>query len=65
MRCYLVTGPDNFKTFCGTAADVRAVKKDLMAGEAKRKDIQVSEVEMPDDKAGKLAFLNKVLNGEV
>lgn len=65
MRCYLVSGPDSFKRFCGTMAEVSATKKELMAAEAKRKDIKTEEVEMPDDKQGKLDFLNKVLNGEL
>ena len=64
MRCYLITGPDNFKRFCDTQAEVSATKKELLAGEAKRKDIAVSEVEVPDDKQGKLDFLNKLLSGE-
>lgn len=65
MRCYLVTGPDNFKKFCGTQADVGTTKKELMAAEAKRKDIKISEVDVPDDKAGKIGFLNKILIGDI
>lgn len=69
MRCYLVDnahdGAKVVKTFCGTQADVSALKKAAMAAGAKRKDLTISEVDVPDDKAGKIAYLNKCLNGEV
>lgn len=68
MRTYLVTS--NFHTppkkqLCGTTADVSALKKALMTEGAKRKDIQVAEIEVPDDKAGKIEFINKALVGDL
>jgi hypothetical protein len=65
MRAYLVKTTDGEnKKFCGTQAQVSEYKKELMAGGAKRKDISVSDVEIPDDKQGKLDFINSVVNRE-
>lgn len=63
MRAYLVEGGGK-KKYLGTMAQVTATKKELMAEGLKRKDISVSDVEIPDDKQGKLDFINSVLNPE-
>lgn len=60
MRAYLVKGADT-KKYCGTQAQVSATKKELMASGLKRKDINVNDVEIPDDKQGKLDFINSLL----
>jgi hypothetical protein len=68
MRCYLVTSSFHIpttKVFCGTQAEVAAQKKAWLDEGAKRKDVSVSEVDVPDDKAGKIEYLNKCLKGEV
>lgn len=63
MRAYLVEG-DGKKKYCGTQAEVTATKKELLASGLKRKDVTVSEVDIPDDKQGKLDFINGLLNPE-
>lgn len=63
MRAYLVEGAGK-KKYLGTMAQVTATKKELMAAGLKRKDISVSDVDIPDDKQGKLDFINSVLNPE-
>lgn len=61
MRCYLIDGA-GVKKYCGTQAEVAAQKKELMGKGLKRKDIVISEVDIPDDKQGKLDFINGLLN---
>lgn len=64
MRAYLVeiTAPgNNFKKYVGTQADVVATKKTVMSEGFRRKDIKVTEVDIPDDKQGKLDFINKLI----
>ncbi len=63
MRAYLVIG-GNTKKFCGTQAQVSETKKELMASGLKRKDISVSDADIPDDKQGKLDFINSLLKKE-
>lgn len=63
MRAYLVEG-NGKKKYCGTQAEVTAIKKELMGEGLKRKDISVSEIDIPDDKQGKLDFINSILNPE-
>lgn len=61
MRCYYITGEGQLPKYVGTQAEVSATKKAFMAEGLKRKDIAVSEVDVPDDKQGKLDFLNKIV----
>ena len=61
MRAYLVDG-EGRKKYCGTQAEVAATKKELLASGLRRKDIIISEVDIPDDKQGKLDFINGLLN---
>lgn len=61
MRAYLVTGVGQLPRYVGTQAQVSERKKDLMAAGLKRKEVNVSEVDIPDDKQGKLDFINQVI----
>lgn len=64
MRAYLVTSNFHVPTaryYAGTQADVTAKKKAWLAEGAKRKDLAVTEVDIPDDKQGKLDFINELM----
>jgi len=64
MRCYLVTNNTTIpptKQYAGTQADAATTKKEAMAAGAKRKDIEVAEVEVPVGKDALIAFLNDLI----
>lgn len=61
MRCYLVKGADKRK-YCGTQAQASEFKKELKEFGLKRSDITVTEVDIPDDKQGKLDFINSLIS---
>jgi hypothetical protein len=63
MRAYLIDGGGK-KKYVGTQAEVSTFKKKLLAEGLTRKDITVEEVDIPDDKQGKLDFINNILNSE-
>lgn len=60
MRCYLIQGGGR-KRYAGTQADARAMRDEIVAQTtAKKKDVEISEAEIPDDKSGKLGFINEL-----
>lgn len=65
MRCYLVTNnmyvPKAKKQYAGTQAEVATIKKQAMAEGAKRKDIDVKEVDVPVAKAELIKFINELV----
>jgi hypothetical protein len=62
MRAYRVEGGGKLR-FAGTAADAKDARQDLaeLTGERK-KDISVSEVEIPTAKDSLLGFINDLVN---
>lgn len=60
MRCYRIEGGGR-KRYAGTAADARQTRDDIMEETGvKKKDVSINEDEVPDDKAGKLQFINEL-----
>lgn len=60
MRCYLVEGGGR-KRYAGTAADAKQTRDDIMEETGvKKKETTISEAEVPDDKPGKLHFINEL-----
>ena len=58
MRCYRIEGGGR-KRYAGTNAHARATRDELViAGGLKKKDVSINDAEIPDDKQGKLAFIN-------
>jgi hypothetical protein len=66
MNLYLVHGhittANSFEAvhrWCGTQAECAVVRKEFIERGADKKDLQTQEVNVPTDKAGLLAFLNR------
>lgn len=60
MRVYLVEGGGR-KRYAGTNADARSTRDDIMEETGvKKKEVTISEAEVPDDKPGKLQFINEL-----
>lgn len=60
MRCYLIEGGGR-KRYAGTNADARSTRDDIMEETGvKKKDVTISDADVPDDKAGKLQFINEL-----
>ena len=60
MRAYLVQG-GNRKRIAGTNALAREAREELMElGSLKKKDVTITDIVIPDDKQGKLDFINKL-----
>ena len=58
MRCYLVQAAGH-KRYAATQAEARAGRLELMAkAGVPKKDVTIVETTIPDDKAGKLDFIN-------
>lgn len=60
MRCYLVKG-SGAKRYAATQADSRAKREELVSllG-CKKKDVDITEVEVPTSKADLLEFINEL-----
>jgi hypothetical protein len=58
MRCYLVTGPGT-KRYASTNADAKTTRDELVEQlGAKKKDIEIKQVDVPVAKAELLEFIN-------
>lgn len=70
MRLYKITAlntsrgdaPDSDITWVGSQTDAAAKRKQLTAEGFTRKEIETEEIDVPTDKAGLMAFLNKMRN---
>jgi hypothetical protein len=66
MNLYLVHGQvftDNSQRpiteWCGSQAEANAIKKKFLGGGVDKKSIKIEPIDVPTDKAGLIAFLNK------
>lgn len=64
MKTYLITavtgdGADIRSQYVGTQADAAKLRSELVKEGFKRANIMTSEVEVPTDKVGLIAFLNR------
>lgn len=71
MNLYLVHGhistENSFRTiarWCGSQAESNATKKEFLGMGADKKTLKIDPVDVPVDKAGLMAFLNKGLEDQ-